>query len=129
AILGILSYIYNNSLIQIADELLVYQIPLFAILIDYPIEMIIFMSIMLLFAIFTTAAAGILWLVTRIQSYFRVPLWLLVAIILMSMIPLTVFGFSTLISYIYPVYGVLNLYVLTRLLFIPIWNRIGNRRV
>ncbi|HLR79576.1 MAG TPA: hypothetical protein VK119_03225 [Bacillota bacterium] len=129
AILGILSYIYNNSLIQIADELLVYEIPLFAILKDYPIEMLIFMSVLLWFAIFTTAAAGILGLVTRIQSYFRVPLWLLVAIILMSMIPLTVFGFSTLISYIYPVYGVLNLYVLTRLLFIPIWNRIGNRRV
>src|SRR5699024_11486975 len=47
AILGILSYIYNNSLIQIADELLVYEIPLFAILKDYPIEMLIFMSVLL----------------------------------------------------------------------------------
>ncbi|HEX6593327.1 MAG TPA: hypothetical protein VF095_01930 [Bacillota bacterium] len=127
-ILGVLSYIYNNSLIQIADELLLYEIPLFAILKDYPIEMVIFMSVLLWFAIFTTAAAGILGIVTRIQDYFRAPLWILVLLILMSMIPLTVFGFSTLISYIYPIYGILNLYVLTRLLFIPIWKRIGTRR-
>src|SRR5699024_6005293 len=112
--------IYNNSLIQIADELLVYEIPLFAILKDYPIDMLNFMSVLLWFVIFTTAAVGILGLVTRLQSYYSVPLWLLVAIILMCMIPLTLFGFFTLISYIYPVYGVLNLYVLTRLLFIPI---------
>src|SRR5690625_6364229 len=53
AILGVVSYIYNNSLIQIADELLLYEIPLFAILKDYPFIMLIFLSILLWFAIFT----------------------------------------------------------------------------
>src|SRR5699024_11142022 len=75
-ILGSLSYIYNNSLIQIADELLLYEIPLFAILKEYPFSMLIFMTILLWFAIFTTAAAGILGIVTRIQRYFKQRLWM-----------------------------------------------------
>lgn len=126
-ILGSISYLYNNSLIEIADELLIYEIPLFAILKDYPFKMLIFMSILLWLAIFTTAAAGVLGIVTRIQHLFNIPLWLLVTITLVTMIPLTAFGFSTLISYIYPVYGILNLYVLTRLLLFPIWNKMVNR--
>ncbi|WP_284140655.1 MULTISPECIES: hypothetical protein [unclassified Virgibacillus] len=129
AILGIISYIYNNSLIQIADELLLYEIPLFAILKHYPIQMLILMTVLLWFAIFTTAAAGIMGIVTRIHSFFRVPLWVLVFLTLLTMIPLTTLGFSTLIGYIYPVYGVLNLYVLTRLLLFPVWRVLDKRKV
>ncbi|MEC5425070.1 hypothetical protein QGM71_16415 [Virgibacillus sp. C22-A2] len=121
-ILGVISYIYNNSLIQIADEMLLYEIPLFAILKHYSFEMLIFMSILLWFAIFTTAASGVLGIVTRIQQYFNSPLWLIVILTLVTMIPLTALGFSTLVSYLYPIYGILNLYVLTRLLLFPIWN-------
>jgi len=127
-ILGVVSYIYNNSLIQIADELLLYEIPLFAILKGYPFIMLIFMSVLLWFAIFTTAAAGILGIVTRIQNYFKSPLWFLVFIILLTMIPLTTFGFSTLISVLYPLYGILNLYVLTRLLLFPLWSYMEHNR-
>lgn len=121
--LGTISFIYNNSLIQIADELLLYEIPLFAILKHYPFGMLILMSILLWFAIFTTAAAGVLGIVSRLQSIINVPIWLLVILILIAMIPLTTLGFSTLISYIYPIYGILNLYVLTRLLFYPFWKK------
>ncbi|MFD1172942.1 YkvI family membrane protein [Oceanobacillus picturae] len=122
-LLGVISYIYNNSLIQIADELLLYEIPLFAILQHYPVQMIIFISILLWFAIFTTAASGILGIVTRIQSYVNKPLWLIVVVTLVTMIPLTALGFSTLVSYLYPIYGILNLYVLTRLLLFPLWYK------
>lgn len=122
-ILGVVSYIYNNSLIQIADEMLLYEIPMFAILKNYPFGMLIFMSILLWIAIFTTAAAGVLGIVTRIEDFFRKPLSLLAVVILVTMIPLTTLGFSTLISYIYPIYGILNLYVLTRLLLFPLWNK------
>ncbi|WP_077358998.1 YkvI family membrane protein [Virgibacillus halodenitrificans] len=122
-ILGIITYIYNNSLIQIADEILVYEIPLFAILKHYPLEMLIFMSILLWFAIFTTAASGVLGIVTRVQEFFRLPLWIIVVITLITMLPLTAFGFSTLVSYLYPIYGILNLYVLVRLLLFPLWKR------
>jgi uncharacterized membrane protein YkvI len=122
-ILGIVTYIYNNSLIQIAEEILVFEIPLFAILSNYPFHMVIFMTILLWFAIFTTAASGILGLTTRFASNFNIPFWLLVTIILATMIPLTTFGFSTLVSVLYPLYGLLNLYVLTRLLLFPLWYK------
>ncbi|MEN1966542.1 hypothetical protein WMZ97_00570 [Lentibacillus sp. N15] len=122
-ILGSISYIYNNSLIQIADELLLYEIPLFAILKHYSFGMLIFMSVLLWFAIFTTAASGVMGLVTRLQHYIHVPLWLLVLLLLIIMVPLTTLGFSNLITYVYPFYGVLNLYVLTRLLLFPLWYK------
>lgn len=122
-ILGVLSYIYNNSLIQIADELLLYEIPLFAILKNYPFNVLIFMSALLWFAIFTTAASGVLGIVTRMQAFLKTPMWLMVIVVLVAMIPLTTLGFSTLINLLYPIYGVLNLYVLTRLLLYPVWNK------
>ncbi|MFD1851003.1 hypothetical protein [Oceanobacillus bengalensis] len=122
-ILGIVSFIYNNSLIQIADEILLYEIPLFAILKHYPFEILIFMSVMLWFAIFTTAASGILGIVTRISEFTNKPFVWIVIVVLITMIPLTTIGFSTLISFIYPIYGILNLYVLTRLLLFPLWKK------
>lgn len=120
-ILGVISYIYNNSLIQISEEILLYEIPLFAILSNYSVEILIIMSILLWIAIFTTAATGILGIVTRIQRIVTQPLWKLTLGTLVLMLPFTLFGFSTLISYIYPVYGILNLYVLIRLLTFPFW--------
>ena len=121
-ILGTVSFIYNNSLIQIADEILLYEIPLFAILKHYPFEILVFMTIMLWFAIFTTAASGVLGIVTRLQEYLNLPFIIIVMITLAFMLPLTNIGFSTLISFLYPMYGILNLYILTRLLLFPIWK-------
>lgn len=129
-ILGCISYIYNNSLIQISDELLLYEIPLFAILKDYPFQMVIFMTVLLWFAIFTTAASGILGLVSRIKGYLKkYPLWLIVMITLLTMIPLTTLGFANLIAFLYPMYGILNLYVLTRLLLYPLWNNSAKKQL
>ncbi|HZW68971.1 MAG TPA: hypothetical protein VFF20_10310 [Pseudogracilibacillus sp.] len=123
-VLGVLSYIYNNSLIQIADEILLYEIPLFAILKNYSLKLISLMTILLWLAIFTTAAAGMLGIVTRLQTFINLPFLSLVIVVLLPMIPLTTIGFSTLVNYLYPAYGILNLYVLTRLLLFPIWNRL-----
>jgi len=128
-LLGVISFVYNNSLIQIADEILLYEIPLFAILKHYPFEILVFMGILLWFAIFTTAASGMLGIATRLQEYFRQPLYIIVMVTLIIMIPLTTFGFSTLISFIYPIYGILNLYILTRLLLYPIWNKMDNHHI
>lgn len=121
-VLGVISYIYNNSLIQIAEEILVYEIPLFAILKHYSFGILVLMSILLWFAIFTTAASGTLGLITRIQSYWKAPLWVIALVSILVMIPFTTFGFSTLVNYVYPVYGILNLYVLMRLLLYPLWK-------
>ncbi|MFG6146780.1 YkvI family membrane protein [Halobacillus sp. B23F22_1] len=122
-VLGGVSFLYNNSLIQIADEILVYEIPLFAILQHYPYSMMIFMSIMMWIAIFTTAASGTLGLVTRFRDYWEQPLWIVAFAIVAIMLPFTSFGFSTLVGYLYPLYGLLNLYVLLSLLIYPVVHR------
>ncbi|GEN53133.1 MULTISPECIES: YkvI family membrane protein [Halobacillus] len=122
-ILGAVSYLYNNSLIQISEDIILYEIPLFAILKHYPYEMMLFMSLMLWIAIFTTAASGTLGLVTRFREYVRQPLWILAMAVIAVMLPFTSFGFSTLIEYLYPLYGILNLYVLVSLLLYPILSR------
>lgn len=125
-ILGVVSYLYNNSLIQISEDIILYEIPLFAILKHYPYEMMIFMSLMLWIAIFTTAASGTLGLVTRFREYVKQPLWILAMAVIAIMLPFTSFGFSTLIEYLYPLYGILNLYVLASLLLYPFFSRFKN---
>ncbi|MCA0972319.1 hypothetical protein LCM20_17055 [Halobacillus litoralis] len=126
-LIGTISYLYNNSLIQISEDIILYEIPLFAILKHYPYEMMLFMSAMLWIAIFTTAASGTLGLVTRFREYVRQPLWILALGLIAVMLPLTSFGFSTLIQYLYPLYGFLNLYVLAALLIHPAISRYKSR--
>ncbi|MCD5325625.1 MULTISPECIES: YkvI family membrane protein [Pontibacillus] len=122
-VLGLISFIYNSSLIQIADDILLYEIPLFAILKHYPYEMFLFISFLLWIAIFTTAASGVLGLITRFRNRLKGPLWFMAACTLFLMLPLTSIGFSTLIKYLYPLYGLLNLYVLSAILLYPFLNR------
>ncbi|MBB6454435.1 putative membrane protein YkvI [Salirhabdus euzebyi] len=122
-ILGVVSFIYNSSLIQISEEMLLYEIPLFAILKHYPYKMFIFISILLWIALFTTALSSVLGFISRIQERFKIPLWALALITVTLTVPFTSFGFSTLIEYLYPLYGLLNLYVLSAILLYPIANR------
>jgi uncharacterized membrane protein YkvI len=125
-VLGLISYIYNNSLVHISEELLLYEIPLFAILKFYPYKMFVFISILLWIALFTTALSGTLGIISRIQGMVNMSLWKLAAITVIVMVPFTSFGFSTLIEYLYPLYGLLNLYALSAILLYPIMNRYKN---
>lgn len=128
-ILGLISYVYNHSLIHVSDDLIYYEIPLFAILNGYSMKFIILMSIILWLAIFTTAVSGMLGLVSRLHRVIqKKPMWMIVSGLLILMFPLSFFGFSTLIKYLYPLYGFLNLYLLVRLLFYPLWHVIDHRK-
>jgi uncharacterized membrane protein YkvI len=122
-ILGVISFIYNESLMQIAEEIMLYEIPLFAILKNYPYPMLVFMSFLLWAAIFTTAASGIFGLTSRFRKVTKLPLWILATLSLLAMVPFTTFGFTTLISVLYPLYGMINLYILGAILLYPIINR------
>ncbi len=119
-ILGAISYLYNESLLQVAGDIMLYEIPLFAILKHYPYYMMLIMSALLWLAIYTTAAAGIFGLLSRTRDWLRGPAWLLALLFIAMMAPLTTFGFSSLISVLYPLYGILNLYVLAAILLYPI---------
>ena len=122
-LLGAISFVYNESLMQVASELPLYEIPLFAILKYFPYVMLIFMTALLLIAIYTTAVSGVLGIVTRINYQQRIPIWLTSCFVLILMIPFTYIGFSKLIAVLYPVYGLLNLYLLTAIILYPFVNR------
>ncbi|WLD93380.1 hypothetical protein [Alkalihalobacillus sp. AL-G] len=122
-ILGGISILYNQSLISIANEIILYEIPLFAILKHYPYFWVLIMSVLLWIAIYTTAASGVFGIITRFRKHVHIPLWLMSMILLLFMVPLTTFGFSTLIAVLYPIYGILNLYVLAAILLQPFMNR------
>ncbi|KAB8136848.1 hypothetical protein F9U64_10135 [Gracilibacillus oryzae] len=119
-ILGIISYIYNNSLIQISEIIILYEIPLFAILKNYPAYTYIVMTILLWAAIFTTAISGLLGIVTRIQSFTSIEIWKIATATVIILLPLTQLGFSNLIAWIYPVYGIVNLVLLAAILLFPL---------
>lgn len=122
-IFGSISFIYNEALMQIAEKIMLYEIPLFAILENYPYSMLVFMSFMLWAAIFTTAASGIFGITTRFRSKLKLNLSVLAFLTLLIMIPFTTFGFATLISVLYPLYGIINLYLLAAILLFPITKR------
>ncbi|MCH1626776.1 YkvI family membrane protein [Ferdinandcohnia quinoae] len=122
-ILGVVSYIYNESLIQIAQEIMLYEIPLFIILKSFPYITVVIMSFLLFGAIYTTAASGLLGLTTRFKEKLKLPLWMIALLLLCMMIPFTTFGFATLVSVLYPLYGIANIYLLAAILIYPITNR------
>ncbi|MFC0273072.1 hypothetical protein ACFFIX_16730 [Metabacillus herbersteinensis] len=122
-VLGVISFIYNETLVQMADYLSEYEIPLFAILKGAPFTVFLFMSLMLWLAIYTTAVSGIFGLVSRFNQVLSVPFWLMALVLVLMMIPFTQFGFSTLVSFLYPLYGLINLYLLVTILLFPITNR------
>ena len=123
-VLGGVSFLYNQSLLQVANVIPLYEIPLFALLKNYPFIMTIAMSGLLWVAIYTTAASGVFGLITRMKNRFKSPLWLLALIMTLTMIPLTSFGFSPLVTTLYPIYGVLNLYFVASLLIYPLQHRV-----
>ncbi|GEN44657.1 YkvI family membrane protein [Alkalibacillus haloalkaliphilus] len=122
-ILGVVSYLYNISLIHVADQLYFYEIPLFAILYGYPIELFLIMAGLLIFAIYTTALTSLFGLIARIEDMVKYSKGKLGLIIIGIALPFTFVGFSTLVSYLYPLYGVINLYVLAMILLYPIIKR------
>ncbi|WP_312855475.1 YkvI family membrane protein [Litoribacterium kuwaitense] len=122
-ILGGLTLLYNTSLSKVAHELVFYEIPLFAILKEYPFVMIIMMTCLLWLAIYTTSIAGMFGLITRLKEYIHLPMWKMALLLSILMIPFTVFGFGPLIDVLYPLYGLINLYLFSALLLYPITRK------
>ncbi|MFS1518866.1 hypothetical protein V1503_20750 [Bacillus sp. SCS-151] len=127
-ILGIICIIYNQSLIRIPVDVNDWEIPLYAILDYFPMIIIIMMSLFLFTAIYTTAASGIFGLSARLRERFRIPIWLFLILIFILIIPLTTFGFSALVSVLYPLAGFINLLLLMSILIYPL-RVIVNKRM
>ena len=118
-----MSFVYNETLVQMADTIADYEIPLFAILEGSPFVIFTLMSIILGLAIYTTAISGIFGLATRFRQFTKTPTWFMALILVLLMIPFTHFGFANLIAILYPLYGLVNLYLLVSILLFPILDR------
>lgn len=121
-ILSLISLMYNEALLILADLIYLYEVPLFALLNEYPAEMMVAVSLMLWLAIYTTAISNLLGMVSRFKEWTRVPKWLIALLCILLVIPMTQFGFGNLITFLYPLYGVLNLFVLGVILLYPLAN-------
>ncbi|MGM0748392.1 MAG: YkvI family membrane protein [Bacillota bacterium] len=126
-IFGVISFVYNETLVELAGSLSQYEIPLFAVLEGAPYPLFLCMTAVLCLAIYTTTVAGVFGLSSRLLAFVRLPRWMVVFLLLAAMVPFTSFGFSDLIAFLYPIYGLLNLYLLVCLLLYPIlskWKKI-----
>lgn len=116
--LGIVAISLNMSLLRI-EYVQQYEIPLFSLIHNENRNMLFIISIVLWSAIYTTVLSNIFGLVNRIKSKVNYSTALISLIIIIGIIPLSFIGFSTLVKILYPLYGVLNLYVLAILLLYP----------
>jgi uncharacterized membrane protein YkvI len=121
-ILGLITYLYNTSLVHVAEESILPAIPLLSIINNYGNIVLVFMMLMLWLAIYTTAAATLLGMVTRLNKGKERSLLKVAAITLLCMVPFSAIGFTQLVAFIYPLYGILNLYILVKLFTYPLWK-------
>ncbi|SFS37102.1 YkvI family membrane protein [Marininema halotolerans] len=121
--LGMIAYLYNYSLLKVKDLISQYEIPLFALVRDYSPVWVFAISFVLWLAIYTTAVSNIHGLASRLSDWVRLPHWLVGGTVLLLLLPLTQLGFATLVTYLYPLYGVLNLFILTMIMLYPFSSR------
>lgn len=122
--LGVVAYLYNMALLRVAHLVPQYDIPLFALMRHYSPWWLGVVSLVLWLAIFTTAVSNVHSLTFRLSEWLPLPRWSIGAITLMVMLPLSQLGFAALIHILYPLYGVLNLFILMILLLHPIRQRL-----
>lgn len=117
-VLGAIALMLNSSLLKIS-YVQQYEIPLFSLIPDNMQGLKIIVTIILWFAIYTTVLSNIHGLVHRIQQRFKYSTGVISIFVIITMLPLTSIGFSTLVNILYPLYGVLNLYILSVLILYP----------
>lgn len=118
--LGTIAILLNQALLINGEKVIRQEIPLFSLVDIYPSYIIFLVTIILWIAIYTTAVSSLHGLIRRIKEWIGLPIWLLTALLIVFMITLSQFGFSVLVKVLYPLYGVLNLFVLMVILLYPI---------
>lgn len=117
--LAVLAGLYNASLLQVSHLISQYNIPLFALIRDYSTIWNLTISLVLWFAIYTTAVSNMHGLVFRLADRFPLPRWAAGLVIMAALVPLSQWGFVPLVQFLYPLYGVLNLFLFTLFLLYP----------
>ncbi|PTM56891.1 YkvI family membrane protein [Desmospora activa] len=120
SLLGMIAFLYNYSLLRVEDLVSQYEIPLFALIHSYSPWWVMAISLILWLAIYTTAVSNVHGLAFRFATVLSLPHWLIGGGILVLLVPLTRLGFANLVTILYPLYGVLNLFILTMILLYPL---------
>lgn len=118
--LGGVGIFLNQALLTAADSIHAYDIPIFALLRIWPNQLVLWMGILLWLAIFTTAVSGVYGVVHRIRESFPIPVWKAAFVMILIVAPLSGIGFKNLVAILYPLFGILNLFLLAVILLYPL---------
>ena len=116
--LGSIAMILNLSLLRV-ENAEAFEIPLFSLIEQNQPILLALVSIILWFAIYTTALSNLHGLIYRIKKKVSYSTGMTSLLFILVIIPLSFIGFSNLIKILYPLYGVVNLYVLALLILYP----------
>lgn len=128
-VLGVLSWVYNYSLTLIEAEIALYEMPIYGILVRFPNSVLIVITLILWIAIYTTAIGSMLGLISRIQTVSHLSQLKIAVLLVLLITPLSFVGFQFLVELIYPVYGMLNLYILLRLMIYPFQDLLKEKMI
>lgn len=125
-ILGVIQLLFNGSLIRNGLEMVsLYEMPLFSLITDANPWLILGVTIILWLAIYTTAVSGIYGVSYRLSERMNLPVWFIGLVLMILVLPLTQFGFKQLVQVLYPLYGILNLLLLSMVILYPLQKRLG----
>jgi len=117
--LAVMVLIYNFSLLKMKHLISQYEIPLFALIQELSPIWVLMITAVLWLAIYTTAISNVHGLVFRLADWIPWPRWLIACCSLLLLTPLSQVGFTQLVQFLYPLYGVLNLFILSAILLYP----------
>jgi uncharacterized membrane protein YkvI len=119
--LGGVAFLLNKALMKVGpEEIALFDIPLFSMIVGHHSYIILLVTVVLWLAIYTTAVSGVYGISYRLSQQWRTPIWLIGCGVMIVLSPLTQFGFSTLVNILYPIYGILNLFILAMIILYPI---------
>lgn len=102
-------FLYDRTLKFSSADVEQYDIPL-SIFLESSLDVWVMVSLLWL-AIITTIAMNVLGITARVKKHMQMRESTFVFMICLWMIPFTFIGFKTLVQFLYPLYGVLNLYL------------------
>lgn len=117
-VLGVVALLLNFSLLKV-EYVQQYEIPLFSLIPNYKSILLFVVSLALWLAIYTSVVSNIHGLVHRIQSKYSFSTGKLSLLLILCIFPLSFIGFSKLVEILYPLYGVINLYLLAVVILYP----------
>ncbi|SHE86176.1 Uncharacterized membrane protein YkvI [Seinonella peptonophila] len=118
-VLGLIAILFNICLLRASHLLSQYEIPLFALVQNVSPMILLGITIVLWLSIYTTTVSNLYGLAYRMQGLLPWPHWLIGFLMLSILIPFARIGFSSLVSWLYPLYGVLNLFLLAMIWLYP----------